>query len=173
MSWRCRCREEKGVKVRLEIGPKDAEQSICTIARSQPTPGLVAYKRPGDVNKKLAEQVRAMLDIPDAEVPAGDVSKYEQKQSEAQQDSGEKRYEASCATAIAANVGPAVQCASVFVTPNVCSAAVDQRKSAALGQMRTARQAVHTICTGATRRAANRSMLTMTRQCHWLLRSRP
>jgi hypothetical protein len=76
------CREERGVKVRLEIGPKDAEQSICTIARSQRRPGLVAYKQPGNVDKTLASQVQVMLNIPDRKVPAGDYSKYEAKQKQ-------------------------------------------------------------------------------------------
>ena len=80
------------MKVRLEIGPKDAEQSICTIARSQSRPGLVAYKQPGDINKSLPEQVQAMLAIPDKDVPAGDYSKYEKKASDPQ-DEGEARCE--------------------------------------------------------------------------------
>lgn len=93
------------MKVRLEIGPKDAEQSICTIARSQPTPGLVAYKRPGDVNESLPEQVRGMLDMRDAEVPAGDISKYEKK-TQAQQDESEER----CAGGNAVALGVLGQC---------------------------------------------------------------
>lgn len=71
------CREEKGVKVRIEIGPKDAEQNICTIARSQKVAGLVAHKVSGDVGKTLGKQVQALLSMPDDEVPAGDMSKYE------------------------------------------------------------------------------------------------
>ena len=72
-------REERGVKVRLEIGPKDAEQSQCTIARSQRRAGLVAYKRCGDVDSSLGDQVQAMLNMPDDKVPEGDYSKYEAK----------------------------------------------------------------------------------------------
>ena len=74
---RCGHREERGVKVRLEIGPKDAEQSQCTIARSQRRAGLVAFKRCGDVDSSLGNQVQAMLKMPDDKVPEGDYSKYE------------------------------------------------------------------------------------------------
>ena len=70
------CREERGVKVRLEIGPRDAEQGTCTVARSQPQPGKVAYKQAGSVDKTLAAQVADMLAISDAEVPPGDDAKY-------------------------------------------------------------------------------------------------
>jgi hypothetical protein len=38
-----RRREEKGVKVRLELGPKDADRSTCVLARAG-TPGQVAQK---------------------------------------------------------------------------------------------------------------------------------
>ena len=71
------CREEKGVKVRIEIGPKEAEQKLCIIARSQPEAGRVAYKVSSEVGKRLPAEVQRLLSMPDSEVPAGDTAKYE------------------------------------------------------------------------------------------------
>ena len=70
------------MKVRLEIGPQDAEQSLCIMARSQPQPGMVAHKCTGAVDDSLAAEVQRLLDMPDDQVPAGDCAKYEAKQAE-------------------------------------------------------------------------------------------
>ena len=75
------CREEKGVKVRLEVGPKDAEQSKCIIARSQAVAGQVAYKEGGDIGATLPDAVRKLLAMKDKDVPKGDDAKYEKERA--------------------------------------------------------------------------------------------
>jgi hypothetical protein len=63
------------VKARIELGPKDAEQNLCIVARSQPLAGKVAYKVTGEISGKLIEQVEEMLSMPDSEVPEANYSK--------------------------------------------------------------------------------------------------
>jgi hypothetical protein len=46
------------------------------IARSQPTPGRVAYKQAGDVDTSLAKQVEELLAMEDTAVPEGNDAKY-------------------------------------------------------------------------------------------------
>lgn len=76
------CREEKGVKVRLEVGPKDAEQSMCTVARSQVKAGEVAHKVPGvTIGTALLPVVAELLKMKDKDVPMGDWSKYEKQKA--------------------------------------------------------------------------------------------
>lgn len=69
------CREEKGVKVRIELGPKDAEQNTCIVARCQATPGTVAFKRASEVGTEMCDMVNQMLHMNEEDVPEGKIDK--------------------------------------------------------------------------------------------------
>jgi len=70
------------VKVRIEIGPKDAAQNACMVARSQAIPGKVAYKRTSEVGVDMCTSVTEMLHMLDDDVPKGRVEKYVAKKQE-------------------------------------------------------------------------------------------
>eukprot|EP00892_Ulva_mutabilis_P010213 jgi/Ulvmu1/7564/UM037_0108.1 len=69
--------EEKGVRVRIELGPRDAEQNTCIVARSQAIAGRVAHKRTSEIGTETCDLVREMLKMPDSAVPEGSIKKYE------------------------------------------------------------------------------------------------
>lgn len=62
--------------MRIELGPDDAQQNTCIVARCQAVPGKVAYKRTCEIGKETCDVVREMLQMADADVPEGEVEKY-------------------------------------------------------------------------------------------------
>lgn len=55
-------REERGIKVRIEVGPKETESNECIVAKTQGI-GLVASKSRQKVDQSLIKELRLLLNI--------------------------------------------------------------------------------------------------------------
>jgi hypothetical protein len=53
----------QGVRVRVEIGPKEAEAGTAILARAKATPGTVARKQSVNVKVQLVKEARAALEV--------------------------------------------------------------------------------------------------------------
>lgn len=54
------CRETAGVPVRVELGPKDAEQGTCVVALAG-EPGTVAKKKTVNVTVELRKEIERLM----------------------------------------------------------------------------------------------------------------
>jgi hypothetical protein len=70
--------EEKGVLLRVELGPKEAERGVAVVAQCK-TPGEVALKKTYRVGKKLVKAVKRGLGM---EVPDDDGEEEEEEEEE-------------------------------------------------------------------------------------------